>query len=138
MIQWDKQYELGIESIDNQHKHLIEITSTLSNLLTSAVEGQDIYDDMLAIIEQLSQYTVFHFKYEEALFEKHGYVDQAQHKIEHNKLISEIEAIDLKTIDEDQITYGKKLLRFLISWVFKHISGSDFLYRDHLIHHGVN
>ena len=137
MIQWESQYELGIKSIDDQHKKLIEITSHLSELLTNATNGEDIYDEMVTIIESLTQYTISHFQFEEALFEKFNYTSKEAHMDEHNKLIQEISNLDLRAIDEDQVTYGKKILKFLITWVFKHISGSDFLYRDLMLNNGV-
>lgn len=138
MIAWESHYELGIASIDEQHKKLIEITSRLSELLTSAVEGDDIYDEMVSIIHELTEYTVKHFGYEEQLFERLNYSESDLHKAEHNKLIDEIEKLDLRAIDEDQVTYGKKILKFLITWVFKHISGSDFKYKDLFIQNGIN
>lgn len=137
MIQWESHYELGITSIDEQHKKLIEITGRLSELLTSAVEGDDIYDEMVAIIHELTDYTVKHFGFEERLFEQLNYEGKEEHKAEHKNLINEIEKLDLRAIDEDQVTYGKKILKFLITWVFKHISGSDFKYRDLFIQNGV-
>lgn len=137
MIQWDSQYELGIKSIDNQHKKLIEITGHLSELLTNATNGEDIYDEMVTIIDALVQYTIGHFKFEEDLFHKFNYEFKESHIEEHNKLIREISSLDLRAIDEDQVTYGKKILKFLITWVFKHISGSDFLYRELFVENGI-
>ena len=137
MIQWEKQYELGIKSIDDQHRRLIEITSDLSVLLTEATYGEDIYDRMVEIIQSLTNYTVYHFKFEEELFDKLNFEFKDKHVQEHNNLISEIENLDLRAVDEDQITYGKKILKFLITWVFKHISGSDVLYRDLFIENGI-
>lgn len=137
MIQWEKQYELGIQSIDDQHKELIRITSNLSDLLTEAIDGDDIYDEMVRIIDALANYTVYHFKYEEDLFNALKYEHTAAHMLEHDKLIDEISKLDLRAIDEDQITYGKNILKFLITWVFKHISGSDFKYRDLFIENGI-
>lgn len=137
MIQWEKQYELGIATIDDQHKQLVGITSRLSELLTNAVQGEDIYDEMVSIIEELTDYTVYHFKYEEDLFEKLNYEFKDAHIDEHNRLIQEISALDLRAVDEDQVTYGKKILKFLITWVFKHISGSDSLYKDLFIQNNV-
>lgn len=128
MIQWDKQYETGIGSIDEQHRELIAITSRLSDLLANAVQGDDVYDEMVTIIEDITAYTVYHFKFEEELFARLHYEFKDVHMNEHSKLIAEIEKLDLRAVDEDQVTHGKKILKFLISWVFKHISGSDFLY----------
>ncbi len=137
MIQWEKQYETGIASIDDQHRQLIAITSRLSDLLTNAVQGEDVYDEMVAIIDELTGYTVSHFRYEEELFERFGFEHKAGHIEEHSRLVAEIEALDLRAVDEDQVTHGKKILKFLITWVFKHISGSDFLYVDLFKAHGV-
>lgn len=137
MIQWDSQYEMGIGIIDEQHKELVRITGQLSDLLTNAVQGEDIYDEMVEIIGALTEYTVYHFKYEEELFEQFDYEYKESHIAEHNKLIAEIQSLDLRAVDEDQVTYGKKILKFLITWVFKHISGSDFLYRELFIENQV-
>lgn len=137
MIQWDSQYEMGISIIDEQHKELVRITGQLSDLLTNAVQGEDIYDEMVEIIGALTEYTVYHFKYEEELFEQFNYEYKEAHIAEHNKLIAEIQALDLRAVDEDQVTYGKKILKFLITWVFKHISGSDFLYKELFIENKV-
>lgn len=137
MIQWDKQYETGITAIDDQHKELILIISELSELLTNAINGEDIYDEMVEIINSLTAYTVYHFKFEEELFHKYDYEFMNAHIEEHNKLISQIENLDLRAVDEDQVTYGKKILKFLLSWVFNHIIVSDFLYKDLFIKNGV-
>lgn len=137
MIKWEAQYELGIKSIDEQHMRLVELTSELSDLLTNAVDGEDIYDEMVRIITELTDYTVYHFKYEESLMEKVGFESIEPHKGEHNKLIQEIQSLDLRAVDEDQVAYGKKILKFLITWVFKHISGSDFMYREKMLNLGI-
>ncbi|MGX8795884.1 bacteriohemerythrin [Fusibacter sp. JL298sf-3] len=137
MIEWSSHYELGIESIDNQHKELVRITGRLSDLLGSATQGEDIYDDMVTIVGDIKAYTVEHFSYEEMLFDKFGYEDKERHKQEHKKLIDEIETLDLRALDDDQVAHGKKILNYLITWVFKHISGSDFLYKDLFKSHGL-
>lgn len=137
MINWDKQYETGFASIDDQHKELIRIIGDLSSLLTNVGEGEDIYDEMVTIVESLTSYTIYHFKYEEDLFQKFNYEDKEAHIEEHNKLITQIENLDLRAADEDQVIFGKKILKFLISWLYKHISGTDFLYRDLFIKNGV-
>ena len=137
MIQWDAKYETGIKTIDDQHKELLRIIGNLSDLLTNAQNGDDIYDEMVSIISALTTYTVYHFKYEEDLFYKFNYALTDIHIEEHVKLVDQIKELDLKNLDEDAIDFGKKILKFLISWLFKHISGSDFLYRDLFIENNV-
>jgi hemerythrin len=137
MITWDKQYETGFETIDNQHKELVRIISRLSDLLTDAVDGDDIYDDMVAIIDDLTAYTIYHFKYEEDLFNQFNYESKEAHMAEHSKLINDIHELDLRQAEESPVVFGKKILKFLISWLFKHISGTDFLYKDFMAQNGV-
>lgn len=137
MLQWDNQYELGINAIDEQHKELFGIISKLSDLLTISTTDDDIYDEMVEIIESITSYTIYHFRYEEDLFMKLNYLDTNQHMKEHRLLIEEIESLDLQAVDEDQITFGKKILKKLISWVFNHIAGSDFLYKDTFVTNGI-
>jgi hemerythrin-like metal-binding protein len=137
MINWDSKYELGIESIDKQHKELVRIIGDLSELLVHAKMGQDIFDDMSRIVDELTQYTIIHFKYEEELFDIYNYEFKTEHKEEHDKLVNEVVSLDLSQVDEDPVLYGNKILKFLITWVFKHISGSDNLYKNYLIECGV-
>jgi len=67
-----------------------------------------------------------------------NYEFKDNHVAEHKKLIGEIQDLDLDTIDEEQVVYGKKILKFLITWVFKHISGTDILYKDLFIKNNVH
>lgn len=137
MIHWDKQYELGIPSIDDQHKRLVEIISSLSDVLSNAQEGDDIFDELVGIIESLTSYTVYHFKHEEQIFERLGYENTVAHQEEHKKLILQVESIDMGALDEAPVVEGKKILKMLIAWLFKHISGSDFKYRDLFLAHQI-
>ncbi|CBH22154.1 putative Hemerythrin-like protein CA_C0069 [Acetoanaerobium sticklandii] len=130
MISWETQYELGIKSIDDQHKELVNIINKMAALLIEAKQGVDIYDEVATVINDLKKYTIYHFKYEENLFDQYSYEYKDTHKAEHDKLVSDIEELDLSSFDEDQIKHTNDLLKFLITWLFKHISGSDFLYRD--------
>lgn len=132
MILWESKYELGIETIDLQHRQLVEMASGLSDLLIGAQDGDDIYDDIMALLDSLTQYTIKHFEYEEMLMDQAGYHALDVHQQEHRKLIEDLQNLDLSMADIDQIAFGKKVLKFLITWVFKHISGTDFLYKDAL------
>jgi hypothetical protein len=53
MISWETQYELGIKSIDDQHKELVNIINKMAALLIEAKQGVDIYDEVVAVIGDL-------------------------------------------------------------------------------------
>lgn len=137
MILWDKKYEIGVRSIDEQHQNLVRLINKVELLLQDAEQGIDIYDDLLAVVTEIKEYTVYHFRYEEKLFHQFHYEFEEEHKKEHDDLIQAVENLDLSGMDENQLEFGKGLVKFLVSWLFRHIGGSDFLYRDMLIANGV-
>lgn len=129
MFNWSEEYALGIQEIDDQHKHLFEIGNELYTLLNTSAEG-DIYDEIMEIVDSLKEYTVFHFGVEEKYFEDFGYDGTAAHIHEHNTFIQKLDSIDFHAVDEDQRKHAMSILKMVIDWIFKHIHGSDFLYRD--------
>lgn len=137
MFMWKKELELGIESIDEQHKKLLEIGNRTNDLLKNHEEGSDNYDEIYAVIEELKDYTAYHFKTEEDLFEKYDYDAFTTHKKEHDDFIDYIESVDLESIDENQKEFLRELLGKIVQWVFRHILSTDYLYRDHLLNAGV-
>jgi len=132
MFEWNDAFSVGITKIDDQHKHLFEIGERINELMTDFA-GQDRFDEITMAIDDLVSYTVFHFGTEEELFEKYGYPETKEHKLEHQKFIDYIHGLDLSHIDENQETSVKELLKFVALWIFKHINNTDFKYRDFLI-----
>lgn len=136
MFEWKKEFELGIESIDDQHKHLLDIGNRISELISNHDETSDNYDDIINVIGELKDYTVYHFSNEEKLFRQYNYVDYENHKKEHDDFIAYIDSVDFNSIEIDQIKFMKNLLKKVVNWVFNHIITTDFLYKDFLIGHG--
>lgn len=69
MFYWKQEFELGIPSIDEQHKRLLDIGNRINELLTNHDDTDDNYDEIHTVIQELKDYTVYHFKTEEDLFE---------------------------------------------------------------------
>lgn len=132
MFEWNDTYSVGIDIIDDQHKRLLEIGADISQILSDHV-GQDIYDEITAKIEELENYTVYHFDTEENLFEKYGYTGMADHIKEHRAFVEYLHSINLDQVDENQVKTINGLLKFVSMWIFKHIVNTDFKYREFLI-----
>ncbi|MGE5653585.1 MAG: bacteriohemerythrin [Bacillota bacterium] len=123
-MQWSSDYLTGIELIDEQHQTLIDIGNRLYALLKSPF-AKDKYDDIVAIVGELVDYTVFHFSAEEKLMEQIGYRRIISHKAAHNEFIAKIKDVDLKRIDDDQHSYLIELTDFVLSWISSHILKTD-------------
>jgi len=137
MFVWKKEFELGIPSIDEQHKCLLDIGNRISNLLMEHEDGDDNFEEIFTVIEELKSYTIYHFDTEEELFVKYDYADYDSHKKEHDNFIQYVESVDLESVNEDQKQFLNELLGKIIQWVFKHILSTDCLYKSHLIKCGA-
>jgi hemerythrin len=131
-INWTEALSVGIDSIDYQHKKLIDII----NSFYDQVDQGSQKEKMLELIKSLKNYTVFHFSGEERLMKQINYPDFKNHKIEHDKFIATI--LDF----EERYKNGKFILtvevtNFIKDWISKHIMGTDKKYTDFFIKNGI-
>lgn len=134
MIVWNEKYSCGVESIDQQHKRLFELGAHLFTLLEEVGE-YDQFDDILAVLQEMKDYTVYHFDYEEKLLEQNGYEGEKleEQKQQHKKFIEELQFIDDPDfIDRRQRGSIMSLISLVMHWIEKHILESDMQYKDFL------
>ena len=121
-VTWDASYELGIDVIDKQHKHLVNL---MNQLYTACLADRGELDEAFKqVMKELVEYVAFHFKDEEKLMESIHYAGLNAHKQTHERFIKEI----LTTVQAYQ--KGKQLapnafVRFLRDWLFNHILVHD-------------
>jgi methyl-accepting chemotaxis protein/hemerythrin len=119
-MQWSSDYETGINKFDEQHKMLFD----LINQLYVAMKNKQGKDTMGRILNELANYTDFHFKSEEEAFDKFGYPATAEHKIIHEKLVKQV--IDfIDNFQSGSVMVDFNLLNFLQDWLNNHIKVED-------------
>ncbi len=133
IMRWSTSLSVGIDSIDSQHKVLIDLINTLFHEMNSGNSKQAISSTLSKLIE----YTGSHFAFEEDLFEKHNYEGNDAHKEIHKKLVAQV--VDFQR----QFESGKKdisleLMEFLKDWLIEHIKGTDKKYSSFLQSKGVS
>ena len=126
MYEMKDEYKIGIEIIDEQHKKLFELTEKTYQLLKNDF-ALDKYDKIIHLIEELKEYTEFHFKTEEDYMESIGYKRMFTQKVEHVAFVKKLKDVDLKKIDHDQDQYIIEILQFLNDWLVEHILEKDML-----------
>ncbi len=120
---WDNQFSLNVKKIDEQHKHLFDLLNKLHDVV---VEGAE--QSLLAhILDELIEYTVYHFGTEEKLFAEHQYPEYTMHKREHDDLTRQVVKFQ-RTFREGSATISFELLDFLRRWLTKHTLGTDRKY----------
>ena len=127
MFEWKDEYNTGIEKIDQQHRMLFKIANSAYELLKNDIVV-DKYDRIVEIVEELKNYTIFHFKSEEEYMLKIGYKKFLSHKVEHDEFVKKINDIDFEKIDSSQNESILKLLEFVYQWIDHHILEIDKRY----------
>lgn len=124
MLQWKEEYEVGVAEIDEQHQKLIDIANRVYELMRNEL-ALDKYDQIVEILQELKEYTVYHFHFEEGLMQKAKYKKRFSHKILHQNFLAQVEAVDLSAVDENQEAYLVQIMDFIANWLIEHIVGED-------------
>ena len=130
MLVWKDDYAVGVELIDEQHKQLFVIGNKIYDLLENYLLD-DKYDKIVLIIEELKEYTKYHFQSEEQYMMQVKYSKLFSHKVEHDDFIAKIEETDFNAIDNNQEEFIRDLLLFVFNWISEHILQNDKLITTH-------
>ncbi|MCT4594645.1 MAG: bacteriohemerythrin [Anaeromicrobium sp.] len=136
MFEWKAEYSRNIKEIDDQHKNLLKIGNKLHQMM-KLKKHEDNYDEIMEILNELRDYTRYHFDCEEKLLEEHGYEDIFLHKFQHKFFLKKLEELELGDVDEDQISVTMELLVFVSDWIVEHILKTDGEYVEFLNSKGV-
>lgn len=135
-FEWKDTYSVNVANIDKQHKKLFEIGGKISDLVL-AKDGYDHYDEIMDILQELRDYTLYHFNFEEKLMEKYGYKELDFHKIEHIFMAKKLQRLQNKDTDSNQKEAVTDLIAFVSDWIAGHILKTDMRYKEHFNEKGI-
>jgi len=121
---WNEGMSVGIDAIDEDHKQIIAILAKLSSIHVEQI-SQHVID---GIFSELEEYVLLHFAREEALLEKAGYEDIANHKASHQKFAEQLPVLKQQWLIEDSLICSERIIAFLHHWIVNHILEEDFDY----------
>ena len=122
--EFTKEYHTGIDFIDEEHAKLFEIANRAYDLLTNQFVT-DKYDAIVAVLEELKDYTKYHFNHEEEYMKSINYPKRFSQLHQHTQFINKLESYNLKEIDVNQQEGLLEILDFLALWLQSHIKGMD-------------
>jgi hemerythrin-like metal-binding protein len=121
MITWDPEsHGVGIAEMDQQHRWLLEIISHMENALDNAADTATLS----TILDELIQFTEFHFFTEEHYMRRHGYPDEAPHREGHHHLVDQLLELRRDFGLQDK-TGARSVIQFLESWLLVHMQHAD-------------
>lgn len=127
LMPWTDKLSLGIDKIDDQHKELVGLVNQLHRAMKRQVGAREAE----AVLAKLAEYTVYHFGFEEQLFDKYGYPQTGPHKKAHCDLIAAVTDFQ-KNLQAGKAGLSMELMDFLNQWLKEHIMKTDRAYVTHL------
>lgn len=122
-IQWTNDLDTGIPVIDKQHRRLVEYINQLDHARTHHSR-----DEVSGVLDQLVDYTLSHFAFEESLMEDAGYPFLNAHKRVHALFVKRVADYQQRfKVGED---IGAELQVSLTTWLLNHIKNDDDDYAD--------
>ncbi|CAM3848017.1 bacteriohemerythrin [Ectopseudomonas alcaliphila] len=120
-LDWSDDLDTGITVIDDQHKRIVAMINQLDAAQRCASKVQ-----AGAVIDELIDYTVSHFAFEEAMIEEAGYIFTKAHKRVHALFIKRVEDYRERFNRGEDI--ADELKGMLGRWLFSHIRSDDSNY----------
>jgi len=120
---WSNDYSVQVVQLDAQHKHLVGMINGLVEVMQRGAKP----DELTALLEDLLEYTCYHFETEEKLMARAAYPGLADHRAKHAAMRAEVERL-FAAAKTGNATTAMKLMAFLKSWLAKHINGTDKQY----------
>lgn len=117
-IKWTDDLNTGIDVIDKQHMRIVDYINDLEN----AHQKQD-KETIGRVLDDLVDYTLSHFAFEESLQEEAGYKYCKPHKKVHELFVLRVnEYLERFKLGDDVTAEIHKLLS---SWLINHIKRDD-------------
>ncbi len=122
-IEWYKTYELGIEELDEHHRHLVDLLNMAYDGLNCGAER----DELEAVLDELARYAKYHFAAEEHGMEIYKFPNPSYHLEEHEKFRVRVDGF-IKDFHDGKANLTVHVVQFLYNWLMHHILNTDAEY----------
>lgn len=124
ITEWDKKFELGVKSIDKEHKQLFTIVKKLLNMIENQDKSEFAFREG---IKYLNHHTIEHFAHEEEYMRSINYGDYEIHKRIHDDF--RIVTLPALETELNEMHYSDSSVRHfvgvVIGWLMSHTITAD-------------
>lgn len=118
LVSWTADLSVGIDAIDDQHRRIVDYINELH-----AANKKHDRKAVARVLDDLMEYTVSHFSFEEALMERAGYRFLRPHKKVHEQFTRRVTEFRQRfRLGE---TVESELQETLVNWLMNHIRKED-------------
>ncbi len=122
-IDWSDSLDTGIDVIDNQHRRIVDYINKLED-----TREHHSMEEVGVVLDELVDYTLSHFTFEESLMEEAGYPFIKAHKRVHELFIRRVSDYMQRFKMGEDIT--EELHNTLKAWLINHIRNDDYDYSE--------
>lgn len=117
-LHWSGDLDTGIEVIDRQHQRIVAYLNELNDANASGDRAATLH-----VLDELVDYTITHFAFEEELQEKANYPFLKAHKRVHEIFTKRVAEFQKRAAAGENV--APELLSMLKIWLVNHIKGDD-------------
>lgn len=118
LIEWTNDLNTGIPVIDNQHQRIVAYINKLDH-----AQKHHSREEVGEILDELVDYTLSHFAFEESLMEESGYTFINAHKKVHQLFVKRVADYQQRFKMGESIE--EELMHTLRAWLINHIKNDD-------------
>lgn len=123
LFDFDAEFRLGIDSVDNEHVKLVDLLNQVHTLL-----GEGKRDEARQYFnETLSDYVIEHFANEEKFMESIGFPSLDEHRKIHENFKRSFHELKPLIESYDEAAF-RKALNDAFTWIIAHIGKTDRKY----------
>ena len=120
-VVWKRSFSTDLVSVDEQHRHLIDLLNQLTSTLR---EAPDTLDIALAL-QNLGRETSQHFSHEEQVMANISYDRLELHRQKHQALLAEFSERSTALVEQARLGEIEDLIAYLKFWLLHHLMSED-------------
>ncbi len=127
LIEWNDSLLIGVEEVDRQHQHLVQVLNRLHHAMQMGGKSPDV----VCVMQDLVSYTKYHFETEERLMAAAGFPELASHRLKHQAMVAKVGEFS-EEVMAGKSTVTMRLMPFLKDWLAKHILETDNRFGEYM------
>lgn len=120
LIAWKDEFSVGVESVDQEHREMIELINGLDNAMAEDADCTTVVSTLGEIYAKISA----HFALEERIMRDADYGEFASHKEDHEQLLDSLLTI-IDSVDDNGRYDRSELSSSLDHWFTDHFRTHD-------------
>lgn len=132
IIRWNQSLSVEIESIDNQHKILLQILNDFNIMIKEDILHKELKNQF----EKLIDYASEHFSKEESYMKQCNYGDYEKHRGIHIEFIQQMVEFSEKINSGSKVVIFE-IIKYLENWIVEHIKDKDRKYMSYFKLNGI-